>query len=87
MDDLKPKAITKKEWREIVALREVRDAWGLLDDKTGEDFARRTYGAKFDFRSGGPGYCGDLYILHGDAITEAPPMVLIRRGGELKVAI
>lgn len=87
MHTTKPKAITKEEWREIVALREVRDAWGLFDDDTAEDFALRTYGAKFDFQSGGPGYWGDLYILQGDALSDDPPMVLIRRDGELKVAI
>ena len=36
------------------------------------------YGVEFDFESGGPGYIGDLYILHGDALTDAGPMVLRR---------
>ena len=39
------------------------------------------YGVKFDFASGAPGYVGDLYILHGDALGE--PMVFIRREGQL----
>ena len=37
-------------------------------------------GARFNFESGGPGYFGDLYVLQGDAITEAKPMVLRRDG-------
>lgn len=41
------------------------------------EFANAVYGVKFDFTSGGPGYCGDMFILMGDALS-APPMVLIR---------
>ena len=34
------------------------------------------YGVKFDFVSGGPGYCGDLFIILGD--YPGVPMALIR---------
>ena len=83
----KPESLTQEEWHEIVSLPQVREAWGLSDDWTAEQFASTTYGAKFKFQSGGPGYSGDLYILQGDALSEDPPMVLIRREGKLEVAI
>ena len=40
---------------------------GIEDDETPEQFADMVHGVKFHFASGGPGYGGDLYILHGDA--------------------
>jgi hypothetical protein len=73
-----PKTIANNEWKEIVTLPAVREAWGLDDDAAPLEFASTVYGAKFEFMSGGPGYSGDLYILQGDAITEVPPMVLRR---------
>jgi hypothetical protein len=76
--DNSPKTITNNEWKEIVRLPAVREAWGLDDDADPLDFASIVYGAKFDFVSGGPGYFGDLYILQGDALSEAPPLVLKR---------
>lgn len=85
MSDNNPRIITSAEWREIVELPEVREAWGLADE-TPEEFANKVYGAKFDFQSGGPGYCGDLYLLQGDALIGELPMVLTRdRGGRLTV--
>lgn len=71
------------EWREIIQVPEIRESWGLQDE-TPEQFADAVYGVKFDFASGSPGYVGDLYILHGDALGE--PMVLIRKEGRLEVA-
>ena len=78
MDDTRPKAISNEEWREIMAVPEIREAWGIEDDETPEQFASVVYGAKFDFQSGGPGYVGDLYILQGDALTSERPMLLTR---------
>ncbi len=68
------------EWKELMQLPVVRESWGL-ENETPEQFADMAYGAKFNFVSGGPGYAGDLYVLHGDALGE--PMTLIRRGGRL----
>jgi hypothetical protein len=82
----KPQEISMAEWQEIMQLPEIRDAWGIEDDETAEQFASVVYGAKFDFVSGGPGYFGDLYILQGDALTGDAPMVLIRKNGALEVA-
>lgn len=61
---------------------EISESWGLSDE-TPEQFAGMAYGAHFDFVSGGPGYAGDLYVIHGDAIGE--PVTLIRRDGKLAV--
>lgn len=86
MHDQNPRSITEAEWREITGLSAVREAWGLDEDHDPLEFASRVYGAKFDFVSGGPGYVGDVYILQGDALNEAPPMVLRRdRTGHLIV--
>jgi len=64
----------------------VREAWGLGDDPDPSEFASIVYGARFNFVSGGPGYVGDVYVLQGDALTEAPPLVLRRdRNGKLIV--
>jgi hypothetical protein len=80
----KPQEISIAEWEEIMNLPVVRESWGLESDETPEQFADMVYGVKFDFASGAPGYVGDLYILHGEALGE--PMVLIRRDGSLVVA-
>jgi hypothetical protein len=70
------------EWKEIMEIPAVRDAWGLTDE-TPEQFATQVYAAKFKFHSGGPGYVGDLYILQGDTLTDEPPLVLTRNSGKL----
>lgn len=59
----------------------VKESWGIEND-TPEQFADSVYGVKFSYTSGmAPGYAGDLYIIHGDALGE--PVVLIRREGRL----
>lgn len=73
-----PHSLTPKDWQEVLAVPEVRETWGLDDDVTPEEFASRVYAAKFHFTSGGPGYVGDLYILQGDALTDAIPFTLKR---------
>ena len=74
----KPLEISLTEWQEIVETPVVREIWGLDDNETGESFASVIYGAKFRFQSGGPGYVGDLYILHGETLSGTPPVVLVR---------
>lgn len=87
MRDTNPQRIKPEEWLEITGLREVREAWGLDEGIRPEEFAAAVYGVKFDFVSGCPGYVGDLYLLQGDAITEAGAMVLIRDAhGKLALA-
>ena len=78
MSDMNPHPLNQEDWKQIIAVPAVREAWGLEDDATPSDFAGTVYVAKFNFVSGSPGYFGDLYILQGDALTGDPPMVLRR---------
>jgi hypothetical protein len=73
-----PFPLTEADWREIVKVPAVREAWGLPDDQNAQEFAASVYAGKFKFQSGSPGYVGDLYILQGDALTDRAPMVLKR---------
>ena len=79
-----PKALSPEEWRELSAMDEVQQAWGLSDPDLAAELENMTYAVKFDFQSGCPGYCGDLYILQGDALTGEPPFVF-RRNAEGKL--
>lgn len=57
--------------------------WGVGD---GENFLETAsiYGVKFHYMEDGPGYAGDLFILHGGALTEEPPLRPIRdRSGKI----
>ena len=86
MEDRNPHLITEAEWRELAAVPAIRDAWGLEDDADSLELASLVYGAKFNFISGSPGYVGELYILQGDALTEAGPIVARRdKAGRLLV--
>jgi hypothetical protein len=78
-----PHQISTAEWKEIMQVPSIKESWGLEGNETPEQFAELAYGARFDFASGGPGYVGDLYVIHGDALGE--PMTLIRRDGKLVV--
>jgi hypothetical protein len=80
----KPLEISIAEWKEIMQVPAIRESWGIEDDETPEQFSDMVYGVKFDFSSGGSGYVGDLFILHGDALGE--PMTLIRTDGKLALA-
>ena len=75
--------ITEAEWAEIGAIQDIRDMWGVGD---GEIFFETAsiYGVKFNFMEDGPGYAGDLFILHGGSLTEEAPLRLIRdRSGKI----
>ena len=78
MSDMKPYPLSEEDWKQVIAIPAVREAWGLEDDVSPSDFAGTVYGVKLKFVSGSPGYFGDLYILQGDALTGDPPMVLQR---------
>lgn len=73
-----PIRISVSEWREILDVPSIRQMWALEPDATVEGFESAVYGVRFNFMSGSPGYCGDLYILQGDHLTGHPPVVLIR---------
>jgi hypothetical protein len=78
----KPKAITKDEWREIAAVQEVREGWGIESEEDSENVRAGIYAAKFEeYMTDGPGYAGELYVLIG-GVPETP-VVIIRRKGQL----
>jgi hypothetical protein len=79
----KPIQISDSEWKEIMEVKAVRDGWGLEKDATVDDFCSIVYGVKFNFRSGSPGYSGDLYIIQDDTLEI--PVRLIRSNGKLKI--
>lgn len=70
--------LTAADWAEIAALPVIREAWGLAANEGADCLSERTYGARFDFASGGPGYVVDLVILQGDALNGNPPFLLVR---------
>ena len=78
-----PFPISHDEWQEMMQLLEVREAWGLEDGTTVEEFTQNVYGVKFKFVSGSPGYIGDLYLLLGDVLTGDPPLILGREKGKV----
>jgi hypothetical protein len=86
MNNNNPKPISNEEWKELMAVPAIRDAWGIEDDESPEQFAKMVYGAKFNFQSGGPGYVGDLFILQGDELSNEGP-VLLKRDSEGKLEI
>jgi hypothetical protein len=69
------------EWKEIMAVPAIREAWGVESDRTPDEFSSQVYAAKFKFVSGSPGYVGDLFILQGDVLTGDAPRVLRRGDG------
>jgi hypothetical protein len=78
----KPQELSLAEWKELMQLAVVREAWGIEDSQSPEQFADLAYGVKFKFSSSmAPGYCGDLFILGGDALGEQ--MSFIRENGNL----
>lgn len=77
-DETRPHMLSPKEWAELMAIPEVKEAWGLTNEDTPQSFAEQVYAAKFHFHSGSPGYVGDLYILQGDVLTGDPPLVFTR---------
>lgn len=77
----KPTALTSDEITEIAALEGIQEMWGAED---AADMVERlhhdVYAVRFDFVSGSPGYCGDVFVLIGDALEE--PITLVRKGGK-----
>ena len=80
----KPKEISAREWSEIAKLDAFLKAWGLELGEADTQFLSGVYGVRFDFATGGPGYCGPLYLIKGDGEPDAPPLILTRsESGEL----
>jgi len=79
-----PHALSRAEWNEIGELEAVRESWGLEDGESFADFAAdNIYGVKFDFSSGHPGYCGDLFILQADTLNGEPFMLIRDKSGKI----
>ena len=80
----KPIALSAQDMREIAAIEDIREMWGA---ETAEEMCHmldtEVYAAKFSYVAGSPGYVGDLYILHGDALGE--PITLIRENNVLRI--
>jgi hypothetical protein len=79
--DNKPIALSRAEIKEIAALEVIQQSWGAEDAKEMEALLDDTvYAVKFNFSPSSPGYCGDYFILAGDALGE--PYQLIRKNGK-----
>jgi hypothetical protein len=80
-----PMRLSDTEWREVIAMPRVREAWGIADDVSVDDFKSQVYGVKFDYITGGPGYFGDIYIIQDDSLE--PPLAFVRQNGALKLLV
>lgn len=78
--DTKPHALTNAEISEIAAVRAVQQMWGAETAEEMADILRQSACAvRFDFISGSPGYCGDVFLVLGDALES--PLMLVREDG------
>ena len=78
--DTKPHTLTSAEISEIAAIRGVQEMWGAeTADEMADILQHSSYAVRFDFISGSPGYCGDVFLIIGDALTN--PLMLIRADG------
>lgn len=81
-EPLKPSDSELKEIFDVVGHN-----WGCESPDEFPGWAESVYAVKFKFHSGGPGYVGDLFIVQGDALVDAPPLMLIRNSeGKLVLA-
>jgi hypothetical protein len=79
-----PHPISEDEYREILTVPEIKDAWGISDDEQ-VAVSPYFYAVKFNYLSGSPGYVGPLYLVYGDAVT-GHPFVLVREDDKLVAA-
>lgn len=88
MNDNSPHSLSASEWQELMAMPEVQESWGLEVGATLGNFATTVYAVRFNFVSDMmPGYVGDLYVLHGNALTGDAPFVFRRdENGKMVVA-
>ena len=79
--DNKPKALSRKEIKEIAAIEDIQQMWGAENAAEMEEMLDTTvYAVKLDYHSGSPGYVGDYFILQGDALGEALELVRNKEG-------
>jgi hypothetical protein len=72
-----PKAISNDEWKEIMNLPEVIDAWELGETDTVKSFSAHVYGAKFYHRTFFPRTAWTLYLLT-DGTSDGISMMITR---------
>ena len=78
-----PLALSNVEIKEIASIADIQEMWGAQDSEEMELTLKESYAVKFDFVSGCPGYCGELFVIQGDALdSEFPPVRLIRNDEE-----
>src|ERR1700692_1749256 len=46
MNDMNPHSLSPEDWKQIIAVPAVREAWGLEDDATPSDFAGTVYAGR-----------------------------------------
>ncbi len=84
--DSTPKSLTKDELSEIAAFEPLWELWGAENAEDMLEVLKGSYCVRFDFMSGSPGYVGDLFIIQGDALTDARPIELNRdKDGKLQL--
>jgi hypothetical protein len=62
----KPTEISMEEWKEIINLPQVIEAWELDETETPESFSKQVYGAKFTYPALVPKVGGFYVITDGD---------------------
>ena len=82
-----PLALTNEDFKELAAHPGLYPMWGATNAEEMEAILRQSYAVKFDFVSGCPGYVGDLFIIHGDALDGDMPPVRLYRNIEDKLEI
>ena len=74
----KPMEVSQTEMIEIAEYEPLWELWGVENKDDMLAVLQQSYCVRFNFTSGSPGYCGDLFIIQGDALTDSPPVELAR---------
>jgi hypothetical protein len=73
----RPLELSEADFDALAQISEIRQLWGAESVEHMRNVLKdHVYSVKFDYVSGSPGYCGDLYILMGDYLQ--PPVVVTR---------
>lgn len=82
-----PLALPKDEIHELAAHPGLHQMWGATSSEEMEDILRQIYTVEFQFMSGSPGYVGNLFIIHGDALDASIPVVRLFRNSKRHLEI
>jgi hypothetical protein len=83
----KPLALMGNELKELAAHPGLQEMWGADNSAEMETILRHIYTVKFEFVSGGPGYVGDLFLIHGDVLDSTIPVVRFFRNRDNNLEI